>query len=100
MKIEDLKKGQTSFNIHAEISEVMETREVKTIKGLRKVRNFVIKDGTGEASFGIWGKFIDQVKDLETGCSVEINGGEVKKDYNGRKQLWISFENLHFEPLA
>ena len=51
--------------------------------GLKKVRNGVLKDGTGEIAFVLWG---DEVELVAEGDRVRIVEGWVK-DYKGRPQV-------------
>ncbi|MGD1099083.1 MAG: SOSS complex subunit B family protein [Thermoplasmata archaeon] len=68
----------------ATVEKLEPIREVEQRAGGRKkVRNAVLKDGTGEISFVLWG---DEVELVAEGEKVRIVDGWVK-DYKGRPQV-------------
>jgi replication factor A1 len=81
--ISDLRPGRVA-TVEATVSKLEPVREVEQRQGgLKKVRNGVLKDGTGEISLVLWG---DEVELVTEGQTVRIVEGWVK-DYKGRPQI-------------
>jgi replication factor A1 len=81
--ISDLRPGRVA-TVEATVAKLEPIREVEQrTGGLMKVRNGILKDGTGEISFVLWG---DEVEMVVEGDMVRIVEGWVK-DYKGRPQI-------------
>ncbi len=81
--VSDLRPGRVA-TIEATVVRLEPTREVPArTGGLQKVRNAVVKDGTGEIAFVLWGAEVDLVNE---GDQVRIVDGWVK-EYKGRPQI-------------
>jgi replication factor A1 len=82
-KISDLKIGQGSVDIEAEVKSVEEPRIFNKFGRELKVMNAVISDDSGEIKLTLWNEDIDKVK---VGSKVKITKGFVN-EFNGEKQL-------------
>lgn len=81
--ISDLRPGRVA-TIEATVAKLEPIREVEQrTGGMKKIRNGVLKDGTGEISLVLWG---DEVELVAEGDTVRIVEGWVK-DYKGRPQI-------------
>ncbi len=81
--ISDLRPGRVA-TIEATVSRLEPTRQVEQrTGGLQKVRNAILKDGTGEIAFVLWGSEVDLVSE---GDQVRVVEGWVK-EYKGRPQI-------------
>jgi replication factor A1 len=81
--VSDLRPGRVA-TFEATVAKLEAVREVEQRSGgLKKVRNGVLKDGTGEIAFVLWG---DEVELVAEGDRVRIVEGWVK-DYKGRPQV-------------
>jgi hypothetical protein len=81
--ISDLRPGRLA-TIEATVTKLEPVREVEQrLGGRKKVRDGVLKDGTGEISLGLWGKEVELAVE---GDRVRIVEGWVK-DYQGRPQI-------------
>ncbi|EQD72501.1 single-stranded DNA-binding replication protein A, large (70 kD) subunit, partial [mine drainage metagenome] len=70
--------------IEATVARLEPVREVEQrAGGKKKVRNAVLKDGTGEIALVLWGSEVELVQE---GDRVRITDGWVK-DYQGRPQI-------------
>jgi len=83
MKISELRTGQGSANIEAEVTEVSEAREFEKYGRTLKVATAKIKDDSGEIKLSLWNADIDKVK---VGDIVKITNGYVS-EFQGEKQL-------------
>lgn len=83
MFISDLRPGRVA-TFEATVVKLEPVREVAQRDGRpKKVRNGLLKDGTGEIAFVLWG---DEVELVAEGETVRIIEGWVK-DYKGRPQV-------------
>ena len=81
--ISDLRPHRVA-TFDATVVKLEPVREVEQRDGgTKKVRNGVLRDGTGEISFVLWG---DEVELVAEGENVRIIEGWVK-DYKGRPQV-------------
>ena len=81
--ISDLRPSRTA-TVEATVTKLEPVREVEQrLGGTTRVRNCVLKDGTGEVSLVLWGKDVELVSE---GDQVRITEGWVK-DYRGRIQI-------------
>jgi replication factor A1 len=81
--VSDLRPGRVA-TFEATVAKLEPVREVEQrTGGTKRVRNGILKDGTGEISFVLWG---DEVELVAEGESVRIVEGWVK-DYKGRPQV-------------
>ena len=81
--VSDLRPGRVA-TFEAVVAKLEPVREVEQrTGGTKKVRNGILKDGTGEISFVLWGDEVDLVTEGE---QVRIIEGWVK-DYKGRPQV-------------
>jgi len=81
--ISDLRPSRVA-TIEATVARLDPIREVdQRDGGKKKVRNGVLKDGTGEISFVLWGAEVELVAEGE---KVRVIDGWVK-DYQGRPQI-------------
>ena len=81
--ISDLRPSRVA-TVEAMVSRLEPVREVEQRTGGRKkVRNGVLKDGTGEISLVLWG---DEVELITEGDTVRVVDGWVK-DYQGKPQI-------------
>jgi len=81
--ISDLRPGRVA-TFEATVTKLEPIREVEQrTGGTKRVRNGILKDGTGEISFVLWG---DEVELTAEGDSIRIVEGWVK-DYKGRPQV-------------
>jgi len=81
--ISDLRPGRVA-TFEATVAKLEAIREIEPRTGGRKkVRNAMLKDGTGEISLVLWG---DEVELVAEGDKVRVVEGWVK-DYNGRPQI-------------
>ena len=81
--ISDLRPGRVA-TFTATVAKLESIREFEPRAGGKKrVRNGMLKDGTGEISLVLWG---DEVELLAEGETVRVVEGWVK-DYNGRPQV-------------
>ncbi len=81
--ISDLRPGRVA-TIEGTVARLEPTREVEQrTGGLQRVRNAVLKDGTGEIAFVLWGSEVDLVTE---GDRVRVVEGWVK-EYKGRPQI-------------
>jgi ssDNA-binding replication factor A large subunit len=81
--ISDLRPGRVA-TIEVTVVKLEPVREVEQrAGGTKKVRNGVLRDGTGEISLVLWGDEVDLVAE---GDRVRIVEGWVK-DYKGRPQV-------------
>lgn len=81
--ISDLRPGRVA-TFEATIAKLEPIREVEQRAGvMKKVRNGILRDGTGEISLVLWGDEVDLVTE---GVPVRIVEGWVK-DYKGRPQV-------------
>jgi ssDNA-binding replication factor A large subunit len=81
--ISDLRPSRVA-TIEASVAKLEPVREVEQrASGRKKVRNGVLKDGTGEISLVLWGAEVEMVAEGET---VRVIDGWVK-DYQGRPQI-------------
>lgn len=81
--VSDLRPGRVA-TFEATVAKLEPIREVEQrAGGTTRVRNGVLKDGTGEISFVLWG---DEVEMVSEGDHVRVVEGWVK-DYKGRPQV-------------
>ncbi|HEY1198599.1 MAG TPA: SOSS complex subunit B family protein [Thermoplasmata archaeon] len=81
--VSDLRPGRVA-TFEATVAKLEPVREVEQRAGGRKkVRNGILKDGTGEISLVLWGEEVELVTEGE---KVRIVDGWVK-DYKGRPQV-------------
>lgn len=81
--ISDLRPARYA-TIEAEVAKLEPVREVEAREGgARKVRNGVLRDGTGEIAFVLWG---DEVELVVEGDRVRLVDGWVK-DYRGKPEV-------------
>lgn len=81
--ISDLRPGRVA-TFDATVAKLEPVREVdQRDGGTKKVRNGILKDGTGEISFVLWGGEVELVSE---GDQIRIVEGWVK-DYKGRPQV-------------
>ncbi|HYA69979.1 MAG TPA: SOSS complex subunit B family protein [Thermoplasmata archaeon] len=81
--VSDLRPGRVA-TFEATVFKLEPVREVEQRSGgLKKVRNGILKDGTGEISLVLWG---DEVELVAEGDRIRIVEGWVK-DYKGRPQV-------------
>ncbi|MCI4343131.1 MAG: OB-fold nucleic acid binding domain-containing protein [Thermoplasmata archaeon] len=81
--ISDLRPGRVA-TIEATVLRLEPVREFEPQGGgTKKVRNGVLKDGTAEIQFVLWG---DEVESVAEGENVRIVDGWVR-DYKGRPQI-------------
>jgi replication factor A1 len=81
--VSDLRPGRVA-TFEATVAKLEPIREFEPREGgTQKVRNGVLKDGTGEISLVLWG---DEVELVAEGDRVRIIEGWVK-DYKGRPQV-------------
>jgi len=81
--ISDLRPSRMA-TIEATVSKLEPIREVEQrLGGKKRVRNGVLKDGTGEISLVLWG---DEVEMVAEGERVRVIDGWVK-DYRGKPQI-------------
>ena len=81
--VSDLRPGRVA-TFEATVAKLEPVREVEQrTGGTKKVRNGLLKDGTGEISFVLWGHEVELVAE---GDPVRIVEGWVK-DYKGRPQV-------------
>jgi len=81
--VSDLRPGRVA-TFEATVARLDPVREVEQrTGGTKRVRNGLLKDGTGEISFVLWG---DEVELVAEGETVRIVEGWVK-DYKGRPQV-------------
>jgi len=81
--VSDLRPGRVA-TFEATVAKLEPIREVEQrTGGTKRVRNGLLKDGTGEISFVLWG---DEVELVAEGETVRIVEGWVK-DYKGRPQV-------------
>lgn len=81
--VSDLRPGRVA-TFEATVAKLEAVREVEQRSGgLKKVRNGLLKDGTGEIAFVLWG---DEVELVVEGDRIRIVEGWVK-DYKGRPQV-------------
>ena len=81
--ISDLRPGRTA-TVEAEVAKVEQTREVEQrLGGTTRVRNVLLRDGTGEISLVLWGQDVEKVSE---GDKVRIVDGWVK-DYRGKPEI-------------
>jgi len=81
--ITDLRPGRVA-TFEATVAKLEPTREYEArTGGSQKVRNGLLKDGTGEISLVLWG---DEVELVAEGERIRIVEGWVK-DYKGRPQV-------------
>ncbi|HYA54752.1 MAG TPA: OB-fold nucleic acid binding domain-containing protein [Thermoplasmata archaeon] len=81
--ISDLRPGRVA-TFDATVARLEPTREVEQrTGGTKRVRNGVLRDGTGEISFVLWG---DEVELVAEGDQIRVVEGWVK-DYKGRPQV-------------
>jgi replication factor A1 len=81
--ISDLRPGRLA-TIEATVTKLEPTREVEQrLGGMKKVRDGVLKDGTGEISLVLWGAEVELVAE---GDAVRVVDGWVK-EYKGRPQI-------------
>ena len=81
--VSDLRPGRVA-TFEATVAKLEAVREVEQRSGgLKKVRNGLLKDGTGEIAFVLWG---DEVELVAEGDRIRIVEGWVK-DYKGRPQV-------------
>jgi len=86
MKINELSDGMNNVEITAEVSEVMEPREVMTKFGTTvKLTEIILKDDSGEVKLTLWG---DKADGVEAGKSLELKGAFVK-NFRDTPQLGI-----------
>jgi len=93
--ISDLRPGRVA-TIEAMVARLEPVREFEPQGGgTKKVRNGILKDGTAEIQFVLWGDEVDAVAEGE---SVRIVDGWVR-DYKGRPQISLGkvgkLEKLH-----
>ena len=81
--ISDLRPGRVA-TIGATVARLEPVREVEQrLGGTTRVRNVLLKDGTGEIPLVLWGKDVDLVAEGE---KIRVVDGWVK-DYRGRIQI-------------
>ena len=81
--VSDLRPGRVA-TFEATVTRLEPVREVEQrTGGTKRVRNGLLRDGTGEISFVLWG---DEVELVAEGETVRIVEGWVK-DYKGRPQV-------------
>jgi replication factor A1 len=81
--VSDLRPGRVA-TFEATVVKLEPVREVEQrVGGRKKVRNGLLKDGTGEIAFVLWGSEVELVAE---GDKVRIVEGWVK-DYKGRPQV-------------
>jgi len=81
--VSDLRPGRVA-TFEATVAKLEPIREVEQrTGGTKRVRNGVLKDGTGEISLVLWGNEVELVSE---GDVVRIVEGWVK-DYKGRPQV-------------
>lgn len=81
--ISDLRPSRVA-TLEATVAKLEPVREVEQrTGGMKKVRNAVLKDRTGEISLVLWGEETELVHEGET---VRLVDGWVK-DYRGRPQI-------------
>ena len=81
--ISDLKPSRVA-TVEATVTKLDSIREVEQrLGGTTRVRNVLLKDGTGEIVLVLWGKDVELVTEGE---KVRIVDGWVK-DYRGRPQI-------------
>ena len=81
--ISDLKPSRVA-TVEATVTKLDSIREVEQrLGGTTRVRNVLLKDGTGEIVLVLWGKDVELVTEGE---KVRVVDGWVK-DYRGRPQI-------------
>ena len=81
--ISDLKPSRVA-TVEATVTKLDSIREVEQrLGGTTRVRNVLLKDGTGEIVLVLWGKDVELVTEGE---KVRVVDGWVK-DYRGRAQI-------------
>lgn len=81
--VSDLRPGRVA-TFEATVARLEPVREVEQrAGGTKRVRNGLLKDGTGEISFVLWG---DEVELVAEGEAIRVVEGWVK-DYKGRPQV-------------
>lgn len=81
--VSDLRPGRVA-TFEATVARLEPVREVEQrAGGTKRVRNGLLKDGTGEISFVLWG---DEVELVVEGEAIRVVEGWVK-DYKGRPQV-------------
>ena len=83
MKISELKAGQGSVEIEAEVIEMSEPREFNKYGKILRVANAMVKDDSGTIKLSLWNADIDRVK---VGNMIKITNGYVS-EFQGEKQL-------------
>ena len=83
MKISELKNGQSSVSIEAEVTNVGEVRSFNKFGRDIRVATAIIKDPSGSVQLSLWNQDIDKVK---KGDRIKISNGFVK-EYQGELQL-------------
>lgn len=85
--ISDLRPSRVA-TIEATVVRLESVREVEQRGGgKKKVRNAVLKDGTGEIALVLWGSEVELVQE---GDRVRLTDGWVK-DYQGRPQISLGW---------
>ena len=81
--ISDLKPSRVA-TVEATVTKLDSIREVEQrLGGTTRVRNVLLKDGTGEIVLVLWGKDVELVTEGE---KIRVVDGWVK-DYRGRPQI-------------
>ena len=83
MKISELRTGQGSVNIEAEVIEISEAREFQKYGRTLRVATATIKDDSGTIKLSLWNADIERVK---KGDTVKITNGYAS-EFQGEKQL-------------
>jgi len=83
MNISDLKTGQGSVEVEAEVTEIEEPRTFNKFGREIRVCNATVKDDSGNVKLTLWN---DDIEKVSVGDKIKITNGYVN-EFQGEKQL-------------
>ncbi len=90
-KIKDIYTGMRSVELLGKVTQVYDVKEFPRTDGTTgKVANFMVGDETGFMKIVCWGSTTDIVKQLSEGTVVRLQGGFVKENMRGFKEVHLS----------
>lgn len=90
-KIRDLFPGMRNADVLGRVTQVFETREFQRADGTGgKVGSFLVGDDSGLVRIVCWGNQADLLKDLAPGMPIKIQGGMVRENQRGYKEVHLN----------
>ncbi|MCK9151104.1 OB-fold nucleic acid binding domain-containing protein [Methanobacterium alcaliphilum] len=89
-KISKMEEGADKLKIIGRVMRISNPKKFTSRKGKDgKVANLVLADETEEVRIVFWTENIKLLKKIKEGDVIEIDGGDVKEGYRGRKEIHL-----------